>query len=352
MKLQHLLSGVLPSNHLGCIHSLVLFAIVWLFQPLQAQDIHFSQFYNAPLNLNPALTGLSPGDQRFGANYRQQWASVPVPYTTFSGAYDQKLYLPWLGSGFFGGGLVFNYDKAGDAKLSWAQLGVNAAYTQQITDEQFLSAGFQLLGGQRAFDPQQLRFDDQYNGDIFDESIPTAEAFMKTAVAYIDFGAGINWYFQEEGSRTRIYVGLGFYHLNRPNISFLGDQGVQLPMNGRTYAMATVQLQERLDLVLNGLWNYQGAYQEGVFGGAVRYHLSQERGQELALQLGISYRMSDAMISHFEVFYQNWHLGISYDINTSPFYAATNRNGGPELSLRYIITKVKPPDTFKACPIF
>lgn len=331
---------------------LTLTALAGLFAPIQAQDIHFSQFYNAPLNLNPALTGLSPGDQRFGVNFRQQWASVPVPYTTFSGAYDQKVYLPWLGSGFIGGGLVFNYDQAGDAKLSWTQLGLNASYIQQISDEQFLSAGFQLMGGQRAFDPQQLRFDDQYNGDIFDETIPTAEAFLKTSVAYFDLGAGINWYFQEEDSRTRIHIGLGFYHLNRPNTSFLGNKEVQLPLNGRTYAMATVQLSDNLDVVANGLWHYQGPYQEAIFGGAARYHLSQDRGKELALQVGVSYRLSDALVSHFEVFYQNWHLGISYDINTSAFQAATQRNGGPELSLRYIISKVKPPDTFKACPIF
>ena len=67
---------------------------------------------------------------------------------------------------------------------------------------------------------------------------------------------------------------------------------------------------------------------------------------------GLSYRAGDAMIAHFEVFYLNWHFGLSYDINTSAFSAACNRNGGPELSLRYIITKVRPPDTFKACPIF
>lgn len=342
----------MSANILNQVIFIALLILLGCLSPVCAQDIHFSQFYNAPLNLNPALTGLAPGDQRFGANFRQQWASVPVPYTTFSGAYDQKFYFPWLGNGIVAAGLVFNYDQAGDAKLSWSQLGLNASYIHQISEEQFLSAGFQIMGGQRAFDPKQLRFDDQYNGDIFDESIPSAEAFLKTSVAYFDLGAGINWYFQDEDSRTRIHIGLGFYHLNRPGISFLGDKELQLPLNGRTYAMAAIELQQKLDLVVNGLWHYQGPYQEAIFGPAVRYHLNQDRGKELALQAGVSYRLSDALVSHFEVFYQNWHLGISYDINTSAFYAATNRNGGPELSLRYIITKVKPPDTFKACPIF
>ena len=211
---------------------------------------------------------------------------------------------------------------------------------------------FSLWEGKELLIHKGCEFDDQYNGDIFDETIPTAESFVKTSVAYFDLGAGVNWYFQDEDSRTRVFVGLGFYHLNRPNVSFLGDKSIQMPLNGRTYVMSTIQLQENVDLVVNGLWHYQGPYQEAVVGAAGRYHLSHERGKELAVQLGVSTRLSDALIAHFEVFYQSWHIGLSYDINTSPFNVATNRNGGPELSIRYIITKVKPPDTFKACPIF
>ena len=48
-----------------------------------AQDIHFSQFYFSPLNLNPAATGIFDGDYRIAGNHRQQWRSVTTPYTTF-----------------------------------------------------------------------------------------------------------------------------------------------------------------------------------------------------------------------------------------------------------------------------
>ena len=40
---------------------------------LWGQDMHFSQFYNNPLNLNPAQAGLFDGSHRFTANYRGQW---------------------------------------------------------------------------------------------------------------------------------------------------------------------------------------------------------------------------------------------------------------------------------------
>ena len=38
-----------------------------------AQDLHFSQWFNAPLTTNPANTGFIPdADYRLGANYRDQ----------------------------------------------------------------------------------------------------------------------------------------------------------------------------------------------------------------------------------------------------------------------------------------
>ena len=317
-----------------------------------AQDIHFSQFYNSPLNLNPALTGMFSGDQRFQLNYRNQWFSVPVPYTTISGAYDQKFYQRWLPNGLFGGGLIFNYDQAGDAKLSWAQLGLNLAYTHQLADEVYLSGGFLVQFGQRAFEPARLRFDDQYNGDIFDESIPSLEAFPSTSIAFLDLGAGLNISIRDEDSRSIINGGFSFRHLNQPQVGFLEKSSVSLPMVINGYALATVEASRSMDVVVNAFGQFQGPYREMVAGAGVKYHVTEDKGKELALLVMVSYRSADALIAHFEVFYQNWHLGLSYDINISAFTAASNSNGGPEVSLRHIITKVKPPETFKACPIF
>ena len=51
---------------------------------LKAQDIHFSQFYNAPLTVNPALTGRIPGSYRVVINYRNQWPYQFDKATSFS----------------------------------------------------------------------------------------------------------------------------------------------------------------------------------------------------------------------------------------------------------------------------
>ncbi|NUO00069.1 MAG: PorP/SprF family type IX secretion system membrane protein [Saprospiraceae bacterium] len=317
-----------------------------------SQDLHFSQFHNAPLNLNPGLTGVFSGDLRFGANYREQWASVPVPYLTFSAAFDQKIYTPVTPGGLLSWGMVFNYDRAGDGQLSWSQIGGSASYIQQLAEEQYLSAGVQIKGGQRAFDVARFTFDDQFNGDLFDPTQSTQESFSKTSTGYFDFAAGANWFFKDEDSRTQLYAGVGFAHLNQPKVGFRNDDDVRLAMLTNAYTSGVIQVGAFTDLTFHALHQIQTPYRETVAGLGGRYHLKVERGKELALGLAFFYRMNDAAIGYAEALYQNWHFGLSYDINTSPFKVASQRRGGPEVSLRYVIFRVKPPEEFKLCPIF
>ena len=98
----------------------------------KAQDLHYSQFYNSPLNTNPALIGIFNGDQRFNLSYRNQWKFVPVTWTTFSLAYDRKYYLEDDKHFFrFWGNL--NYDRQGDSKLTLTGINVGASYTRKLT---------------------------------------------------------------------------------------------------------------------------------------------------------------------------------------------------------------------------
>src|SRR5579872_410057 len=105
---------------------LVLLCSVTFNVVVNGQSMHYSQFYNAPLLVNPANTALMPDDDyRGGLNYRNQWAVVPVPYNTFSAFADCKIYSKkqeeqrnnWLGVG-----LAFFNDKAGDGNLSLSQV--------------------------------------------------------------------------------------------------------------------------------------------------------------------------------------------------------------------------------------
>ena len=85
------------------IKGLLLVAFFSMLHIVHAQDLRFSQYFNSPLSTNPANTGFLPSsDYRLGAHYREQWASVPVPYKTMSVYGDFQFMRNLIPSGWMG----------------------------------------------------------------------------------------------------------------------------------------------------------------------------------------------------------------------------------------------------------
>ena len=82
-----------------------------VISPAFAQDPQYSQYYAAPLFLNPAMAG-SDLTGRVGFNYRNQWPSLDAQFTTFSAYYDT--YLPDYNSGI---GVHVMQDSEGASQL-------------------------------------------------------------------------------------------------------------------------------------------------------------------------------------------------------------------------------------------
>ena len=133
-----------------------------------SQDIHFSQFFEAPLWRNPSLAGIYTGDVRVQAVYRDQWNSVTNAYRT--GSLNAEYKMPvGKGDDFVSTGLQLLYDKAGT--IGWMSthiLPVLNYHKSLSTDHnRYLSLGF--MGGwiQRRFDPSKVTTNSQYdNGGL------------------------------------------------------------------------------------------------------------------------------------------------------------------------------------------
>lgn len=338
---------------------------------LHAQDAHYSQFYNAPAMVNPALNGVYRGDVRFMANYRSQWQSVPVSYSTFTGFADMKFIGRTDRKGFFAGGLAFNYDHAGDSKLALANLNASLSYVKTFSPKVFGSVGFYVGGNQRAFKLGDLRFENQFDDELgsYDPGLSTGEAFDETSIFFLDLGAGLNLRFQSEQTetlldlldkRTKLDIGVGFFHLNRPNQSFYDNDEIELPVRVSPYAFGTLMVGRNIDVVANFSGQFQQKYRELVAMAGVKFHFNDRQpGRQFALQVGAGYRFNDfgeigngdAFFPGVEVTWNGWNAGFTYDINISDFSVATRRRGGPEFSLRYIINKIRPLPSHQVCPL-
>lgn len=332
------------------------------FAGLEAQDIHYSQFYNAPFVLNPGLTGVFGGSTRFMGNYRSQWSSVPVGYQTFSAAADHNFFGRRYHPGFFSAGLAFNYDRAGDSRLSMVNVAVNGAYTRKLSPNIYATLGVQFGWLQRSFDTRDLTFDNQYDGNQFDPGIdPTDPILQLGNNNFADLSTGLNLRWQAatgedliHPNRSKVDVGIGIFHLNRPDQSFESDITSLLPMRFSPYVSGTFQLgaHSPFDLVAGFSTQIQKPYNESVatLGGALQ--LCTDPGRQLAVQLGLVFRfheISDAVGPAIELHYNNWRFGFSYDANVSAFNLATQRRSGPEISVHYVIKNVPP--LFKVCTL-
>lgn len=330
---------------------------------LQAQDIHFSQFGNSPLNLNPGLAGVFGGDMRFVGNYRNQWRSVPVPYNTFSGTVENKFYHKRRSNNyrqFFTGGLQLNYDKQGSLSLESWKVSVPLGYTHAITSNNFLTVGVMPAFGGRQFGNNNLTFDEQFVDCFFDPNAAISEQLSGNSLRYFTLGAGWNLRTQAPTKRSKLDIGMGIHHLNRPYHDFwsrrlAGDPGtVRLAQRLAFYGLGTLQVSHRTDLVGQVQLQQQGGYQEIVYGLAGRFHLNTTPYKELSLQAGVDvrHRYSDAVVAHLEGHWKTWTLGFTYDINLNNDRAwLTQGRGGPEVALIYRLFRVKPLPFDKSCKL-
>jgi hypothetical protein len=63
-------------------------------------------------------------------------------------------------------------------------------------------------------------------------------------------------------------------------------------------------------------------------------------------------RTKDAIYPSIGLDYNELNVGFSYDINTSDLKRASNSRGAYEISLTYIIKKVKPLPVHPPCPVY
>src|SRR4029079_12194175 len=178
-----------------------------------SQDIHFSQFFEAPLWRNPSLAGIFTGDVRVQAVYRDQWNSITNAYKT--GSLNAEYKMPvGKGDDFFTTGIEVLYDKAGT--IGWTSTHILPAinYHKSLSADrnQYLSLGF--MGGmvQRRFDRSKMTTNSQYDG------LGDGENLVNPQYTYLDGSVGLSYNSNlNDNPDNNFYIGAAYHHFNRPN---------------------------------------------------------------------------------------------------------------------------------------
>jgi type IX secretion system PorP/SprF family membrane protein len=335
------------------VNKLMLFVCLVMHSVFSiAQDIHFSNWQMSPLNLNPAQTGMFEGDGRLILNYRSQWKSVQVPYTTFSFAGDFNLNKSLIKGTSEALGLIFNHDASGDGKYTITDVKVPFNHKFSFRKDSGLMLAFGVLGGVSnvKIDPNRLSYDRQWDGDAYNGNIQNGENFNLLSKVYADVALGtvIQKQFNQKWLAS---VGYGISHINQPNISFYNTKGVTLKPRHNESLQLKFSFNNISSVMLEYYGNQQQKFRENLVGLSYYYTIEPKTGT--TLNIGFFNRTGDAMITTMGLQHNNMRLQASYDYNYSAFKRATNGKGAFEISFIYIYAKPKVfvPKT-RVCPIY
>jgi len=312
-----------------------------------AQDHMYSQFFNSPIYLNPALTGQFQGDLRMNLIYRNQFTSVPGSFNYLSASIDYNI--PKFGGGL---GLLITRSSEGTAFLTTNNIAGTYAYS--VGSQDFvLSFGLQAGIANNSINWNNLIFGDQIDPryGYIPGSTSSAELPEFNNKYYFDSGAGINLVAGE------FDLGGAVMHLNTPNVSFTGTPS-KLPMR------LTLHGSYRLDLnTQDNNDEYDKSY---LIPSIVYYGQSASQSYSVGFQYkrpnisaGLWYRSGGAgggpssvvLSLIFDIFInkdggEKVRLGVSHDVPVSSLNYS-NTSGTSEGSVGYETTIPSRTDTYQ-----
>lgn len=318
------------------LYLILLFCIATLSG--MAQDIHFSQYYNSPLTINPALTGKEDADWRGNLNYRSQWllAKNTRGISTFAASGDGRVLTDALPKyDRLGVGIQLFHDTAGDGKYNTTSIAPSIAYHKSLGYNNKIAVGLQPGFSNTSIDFSKLYFENQYIGIGFDRNLPTGEPVVADNVGYFDLGGGFLYSFRSSSETWSAYLGGAMFHINAPTINFLSGATYKRPSRAVLNGGLTAQLKNNFVLSPSFLYMNQAGANELTIGTILGRSIGNPRivGASKSVYGGLFWRKGDAIIGKVGMQMNDLQIGLSSDFAASDINKPVGFNTGLELSL-------------------
>ncbi len=323
---------------------------------LRGQDIHWTQFTMSPMTLNPALTGDFEGTARIGGLYRDQYNFVKGKSPGGTGFRTPSFFIDvpiitvrkndWLS-----GGMAIYADKAGSGGLTNTGFLASASYHLALDKKatKFIVGGIQFGSVSREFkDKQNLTFEDNIlNGQLG----PTSIDFTKLSdegesYSVTNFGL---MYRAAVDKNTNMNIGTAISYITRPNgtITSGGNLGVsggefKRPIKITVHGQMDRKLNEKLTIYPAFIYQRSAKVNEIAIQAMGGYQLKFKE-KDLQAKAGLGYRVGDAVQILLGAHYDDWQVGIAYDLTASGLTSTNNLRGGFELAVNKIIRIYKEP---------
>lgn len=291
-------------------------------QQAAAQDLHYSQFYNSPLNLNAGLTGQMREDIRAGFIYRNQWQAISSPYKTMSFFADMNFKLKKKPVDMVSFGLNFTDDELADGIFKNQYILVSGAAQKYLgySRQHMVSAGIQAGMMFQNLNKNGLYFEDQYDNE-FNPIRGTAENFSASRNTYLTFNAGLAWdFFLNE--RVMFTAGAGFHNLTRAKNSQIQGIGETVKSKQAVRSVFTAgmvyQITDKVSLQPAIMYARQATASDLNLGSNIGFHINGFKSRNrTTLLVGGFFRVNDAAIAKVGFRFRGLQTMLSYDAAVS-----------------------------------
>ncbi len=346
-------------NPMKCDVPSIICCVLMLLTAARAtsQDIHFSQFFEAPLLRNPALAGIFTGDLRIQSVYRTQWQSVTVPYQTVSLNGEYKIAVGQTEDFVTMGGQIL-YDRSGTAAMTAIHVLPAVNYHKSLSQQRnmYLSLGF--MGGlvQRSIDRSKVTTNSQFDGNNYNSGLADGETFNKSSYTYLDGIAGMSFNMQlGENADNNLYAGVAYHHFNKArSISFYGNSNREMVAKWVYSGGIRISTAENSYITVEGDYSEQGPHKEMIGGVTYTFKLDDADEPKYLLHGGVVVRWNDAIIPVGKIEMKPLSISVSYDTNISNLTSVSSGRGGFELGISYqkFINKDNSTKDAVRCPKF
>ena len=318
-------------------YSLLLFFSM-LCKIVLAQDIHYSQITSSKQLINPALTGSMDENLKLETKYRSQLFTTASTYNTSSIALDAKIPMPnkVTDDVLAVGGMVL-LDNVNNGVFRTTQVTLNAAYHKVLgsnyQSKSILSFGTGVTYGESKLDYSLLSFDQQFDFDGFNLSLPTGEPTMLAKTANFSVSTGL--LYSRIAESYRFSFGVAGYHLNEPKQSILNDANQKLSKRLVYYSDLGINLNPGLVLNVSAMHQSQAKSAETIIGSYLSFNMTDRS----TLKFGVFDRINESIIPYFGFRIGKVALDITYDVNTGAWNSTFTRPKSFELCLKFNLSK-------------
>ena len=296
----------------------------------ECQDIHFSQIDINPILFNPAYSGFFDGTGRFGLAYRNQWASVSKAFQTVAATAEMSLARRRYYRDGLNLGMILYNDRAGTLHYGTTAGNIILSYYKALgsSNNNFVSLALESSCGQAGFNTSDIEMQDP------------SDKLENTSANFISIGGGVAWFYQPN-DEVYLKLGLSARNINKPDISYLELRDAFIERKMSLYARLEYRAWSNVSLLPLVACMVQNNYREILFGGDVKYYLSEASHQTLIASAGIHYRWRDAALVELALEYNAFIFALTYDANLSKLTPASKSIGSFELGIVYRMIKNK-----------